>query len=257
MSVIKSKKYTPYQTRILFVVAFAVVVIFSLAWSILWLNVKPRIVSFASVQLVNLKNNLTEFNDVFQPVAYSSAPMPEKDKKTNSGVIPQTTEENIVAFDSVYYFYLWDKMIAEFGMAEADSLTIDSLVKLEMAKNIKQNPENENVTNEDFSIKKDELLFVTALKPVSHKAELFSAQDSVDFQNAKDNAFTIEFWKSPLNYQGIKTTGSLILVYGVSDFDNISVCFIEKQSFALKLKNKMYALKNDGKYYPFRELQMN
>jgi len=257
MSVIKSKKFTPYQTRILLVVAFTVVVVFSLVWSLWWLNVKPRIVSFASTQLMNLKNNLTEFNDVFQPVAYSISKMPEKEKSNTSGAIVETTETTNMAFDSVYYFYLWDKMIAEFGMAEADSLTIDSLVKLEMAKNVKQNIENEEISNDDYSIKKDELLFVTALKPTSHKAEAFSPQDSVDFQSIKDNAFTIEFWKSPLNYQGIKTIGTLILVYGVSDFENISVCFIAKQSYALKMKNKMYALKNDGKFYPFRELQMN
>ncbi len=257
MSIINSKKFKSGQTKILLFITGLMILLFSILWTLWWSNAKGKLQNIVTRSVAELKNNLSEFNDFFQPTYSEVLPMPVKAKKVSDDTM---NEKNLVEseqFDSTYYFYLWDMFINEFGMYELDSLSIDSLVKIEMEKT-KPETQPETINGaETFSLKKDELLYVTTLKPLPYKAENIKEQDSLDFSAIEDNLYTLEFWISPLNYQGIKTTGNLIIIYGISDFENIVLHFISRNNFALKIKSKMYSLKNDGQFHPFKELQFN
>ncbi len=256
MFIVRKKKYSPKLTGLLILFAVIITGFFSFLWAAWWLNSKPLIQNFVSYKLHNLAHDISRFNEHFQPEHSEVLPMPllkQPDKITENTLVSDSAS---VVFDSTYYYFLWDKYITEFGMTELDSLSIDSLVKIEMLKSKKENSSNDITDNQTYSIKKDELLYVTGLKPVL-KPDGLSSLDSLDYMNYQENVYTLEVWRSPLNYQGIKTTGNLITVYGITDFESITLYFISRNNFALKIKSRMYSLKNDGKFYPFRELQMN
>lgn len=256
MFIIRSKKYPPRLTRLLILFTLVLTGFFSVIWSTWWLNSKPLIQNLISFKLHDFAHEISKFNENFRPEYSESLPMPVLKLQTKLPENTQFSDTAITEFDSTYYYFLWDKYITEYGMTELDSLSIDSLIKIEMSKYKSENSLNPLDEDDSYSIKKDELLFVTGLKPML-KTEGLNSQDSLDYINYQDNVFTLEVWRSPLNFQGIKTTGNLITVFGITDFENITLYFISRNTFALKIKSRMYALKNDGKFYPFRELQIN
>jgi hypothetical protein len=257
MFIIKTKKYQPRQTKVMLLFALLLILFFSVIWSFWWLKSKPFIQEIVSHTLFNFAEEINHFNDFIQPDFTEVLPMPVIQKEENETTGQVSDPKETKAFDSTYYFFLWDKFVYEFGMTDLDSLTIDSLIKIEMLKTPEQNNQKTNGQEKEmFSLKKDELLFVTGMKPLL-RSETASEQDSTDFMNVQDYLFTLEFWRTPLNFQGIKTLGNLITVYGISEFDQISVLFLSRNNYALKIKTRMYSLKNDGKLYPFKDIQLN
>jgi len=222
-----------------------------------WKKVLPVIQNAVSGKIIQFTENISAFNDIFQPGYSESTPIPQMNKTSNIPIVNDTLNNTNVEFDTAYYYILWDKFINEYQMDELDSLSIDSIIKAEMKNNPANTSTEEESADANFSLKKDELLYVTALKPLPNKPELFKEQDSLDFSAIEHSVFTIEFWKSPLNYQGVKTTGNIITVFGISDFENINLLFLSKNHFALKIKNRMYALRNDGNFYNLKELIVN
>lgn len=257
MSIISSKKFKTHQTRILIILTGFVIILFSVLWTLWWVNTKDKLQNHISGYLSELKTYLSEFNDFFQPTFTEVLPMPVLQQKVSRDTLKRDNSSEIAQFDSTYYFYLWDMFVSEYGMYELDSMSLDSMIRVEMEKTKPEIQTEITSGDETFSLKKEELLYVTTLKPLQHKTENIREQDSLDFSAVEDNLYTLEFWRSPLNYQGIKTTGNLIIIYGISEFDSIVLYFISRNNFALKIKSKMYSLKNDGKFYPFKELQIN
>lgn len=226
--------------------------------SLWWKSKKSDIQNIMNHKILEFVENVSAFPDTFLPDFKEKMLMPQKQPNHNSFVSKDSSAAIYEAFDTAYYFFLWDKFTLEYGMNELDSLSLDSLIKIEMKKRpVVQNDNNEQTHDNRYSIKKDELLFVMALKPIPLKPEIFREQDSLDFALVENTLYTIEFWKSPLNFQGIKTTGNIITVYGITDFEQVSVVYIAKNTLALRLKNKLFTLKNDGVFYNFRELSYN
>lgn len=256
MSFIKSKNYNPRQTKLMILITVFTITVFSVIWSVWWIKVKPIILQSLLSGIVNEQHSIREFNDLFQPTFREILPIPTISiQKTLNDTSKQDTLSSL-PFDTTYYYYLWDLYIQEYGMDEVDSLTIDSMIKAEMIRSVMDETVISDQNSSSFSIKKEELLYVTSLKPVAHQPGNFSPQDSVEFEELKDFTYTLEFWKSPLNYEGHKTTGNIIIIYGISDFDDISIRYISRNNLALKIKSKLYSLKNDAQFYTFRETQI-
>jgi hypothetical protein len=233
-----------------------VIVVFSVIWSAWWIRIKPLILQNFLYGIVNEQRNIREFNDHFQPTTREILPIPKLQSKKPVIDTLKTDTINTSMFDTTYYYYLWDMYVQEYGMDEVDSLTIDSMIKADMIRSAMETNSNSNQDNTSFTIKKDELLYVTSLKPVAHNPLKFSEEDSLEFAELQDYTYTLEFWKSPLNYMGHKTTGNMIIVYGINEFDDITVRFLSGNNLALRIDSKLFAIKNDGLFYTFKETQI-
>jgi len=177
-------------------------------------------------------------------------------EKKEEEVFPEQMQET---FDTVYYNFLFNQMIIDYGMADIDSNTIDSLVKIEMKNRLKVESTDtaiSNIEEQTQTIKKDELIHVKSLKPVFSGGNNISYEDSLSIENKTTITYTIEFWKTPLKTQGIKSVGNLIIIYGIEDFDSTSLKIDNKQRLLFVSKNLTYLIKFDGKLYSFRELQL-
>lgn len=253
-SIIKSKKYSSKQTRILYAIVLVFTVFFLMVWLLWWSAVKPQIFKLLGEKMQVLHDNLSAFNEDFSPTYTEFAVLEDKQYPESIVIASDTTKTSEEVFDSTYYYYLWDVYIQEFGLNEMDSLSIDSMIREEMKRTTM--PETLIDDNqESFTIKKEELLFVTSVKPV-FKPDSLSGADSIANPIVSSISYTIEFWQSPLNLQGVKTTGNLILIYGVSDFHTVSLKMNAQLKPVLQIRNIVYQLKNDGRFYSFKELQI-
>lgn len=207
----------------------------------------------------DVTHQISSFEYSFDSKNKTTKKIPKKTyfkKQVEEEIIPEQKEET---FDTIYYNFLFNQMITDFGMADIDSTTIDSLVKIEMKNRLKietTETQNSNIAEQTQTIKKDELIHVKSLKPVFSGGNYISSDDSLSIDNKTAITYTIEFWKTPLKTQGIKSVGNLIIIYGIEDFDNTSLKIDNKQRLLFVSKNISYQIKPDGKLYSFRELQL-
>ena len=256
MSIIRSKKYKPHQAKLMMLITLLVIVAFSVIWSTWWIRTKPFFFQTMVSRIVYEQRNIREFNDLFQPTFREILPIPQSQTKTNIADSLNTDTQASFILDTTYYYFLWNKYIQEYGMDEVDSLTIDSMIKTEMIHSAMETNSTEDQNNTSISIKKEELIYVISLKPLAQNPERFSTQDSLEFAEKQNFTYTVEFWRSPLNYEGHKTSGNMIIIYGISEFNDISIRFISRDSMALRIESKLYAIKNNGQFYTFKESQI-
>lgn len=96
----------------------------------------------------------------------------------------------------------------------------------------------------DITVAKEELLSVKNIKVIdldaSKKQDTLVGQlagvTSTDFPNL----FFVEFWKTPLNSKGYRMTRNRVILYGLSDFSNITIYKVEDNFY---LKNDEYVYK--------------
>lgn len=246
-----------------------------LLFKILFLMVIPLSIIFIFISIYWWTNRLEQINKKFHvkfdAIAYQISSIDNNienkiNKKIKKKSYPKSEiKEEIIkedkkdSFDTTYYTFLFNQMIVDFGMAEIDSITIDSLVKIEMKNRLNienQNIDKTEISDKSQSLKKDELLKVKSLKPSYSGNNNLSEVDSLIFESKSSINYTIEFWKTPLRTQGIKSIGNLIIIYGIDDFDNTSLIIDNKLRLVFVYKNNSYIIKPDGKLYSFRELQL-
>jgi len=256
MSIIRSKKYKPRQAKLMMLITLFAIIVFSLIWSTWWIRTKPLIFETMLSRIAYEQRNIREFNDLFQPTFREIVPIPKLETSRNIADSINTVTQASFIVDTTYYYFLWNKYIQEYGMDEVDSLTIDSMIKAEMIHSAVETNSTADQNNTSISIKKEELLYVISLKPLAHHPERFSTQDSLEFAEKQNFTYTVEFWRSPLNYEGHKTSGNMIIIYGISEFNDISIRFISRDSMALRIESKLYAIKNNGQFYTFKESQI-
>ena len=81
----------------------------------------------------------------------------------------------------------------------------------------------------DITVAKEELLSVKNIKVIDLDAN--KKQDTLIGQLAGvssseyPNLFFVEFWKTPLNSKGYRMTRNRVILYGLSDFSNITIYY--------------------------------
>ena len=114
--------------------------------------------------------------------------------------------------------------------------------------------------NEDVVVKKDELLNTKAY-PVTEldaKADaskikqdsLLETVSGVKNENGY-SSFTIEYWRSPLNYKGYRMAKNKIIVYGITPETEIKLFRLEKNIY-LRMASSTYKLEYSNE---FRQLE--
>jgi hypothetical protein len=96
----------------------------------------------------------------------------------------------------------------------------------------------------DITVAKEELLSVKNIKVIDLDAN--KKQDTLIGQLAGvsssdyPNLFFVEFWKTPLNSKGYRMTRNRVILYGLSDFSNITIYKVEDNFY---LKNDEFVYK--------------
>ena len=92
----------------------------------------------------------------------------------------------------------------------------------------------ESVAGEDVVVMRDELIFVKDIEvqgiPSAGKNALnIDSLLTDDHQPAKKNhgVVRVEFWKSPINYKGYKMDGRKLVLFGIYEYDNVSLHWID------------------------------
>ena len=128
-----------------------------------------------------------------------------------------------------------------------DSLRIDSINRVKKMIQDK---------DEDFVVMKDELLFVKNIS-VSGKSNKNNKSDkkldsllteNIINESAK-NVFHVEFWKSPINYNGYKMINNRIILFGIYQYNNLKLRFINDNLY-LDYLGSFYLIKDVSDFMP-------
>jgi hypothetical protein len=96
---------------------------------------------------------------------------------------------------------------------------------------------------EDIKIAQEELLSVKNIKVIdldgNQKRDTLTGQLAGVSSTDYPNLFFVEFWKTPLNSKGYRMTRNRVILYGLSDFSNITIYKVDDN----------YYLKNDDVVY--------
>ena len=131
-----------------------------------------------------------------------------------------------------------DEFFAKFGGKMPDSLQLDSFFKSQKA--------FAKVKDDDV-VMKDQLLYSkvvqvtgTNLNEKQNGKNIDSLlTGDVNTKKSNKNIYKVEFWKSPVNYKGYKTGKDKVIIFGLFEFESVS----------LKLFNKLLYLKNGKDFY--------
>ena len=96
----------------------------------------------------------------------------------------------------------------------------------------------------DITVAKEELLSVKNIKVIdldgSKKQDTLVGQLAGVTSTDYPNLFFVEFWKTPLNSKGYRMTRNRVILYGLSDFSNITIYKVEDNFY---LKNDEFVYK--------------
>jgi hypothetical protein len=240
--------------NLVFLLIVFIVLIFSLLSIVWWSKKMPYLKREINNTIGYIAKDISEFDDYFMPKHFVNV-LVEREQ-----MYKYQDEEDTInltknkLFDTAYYYFLWEKYIAEYGFDELDSLTIDSIIKREMEiEAIDLTNSSNNMSNETQQIRKDELLHVRIITPTTYGND--SIQNVIYKQQTSNMQFKIEFWESPINFSGVKALGNVIIVYGVKEFDSIALQFDSlNNKLYLKRHNTFYQIERDGQLYPFSKL---
>ncbi|MDP4266827.1 MAG: hypothetical protein Q8880_05285 [Bacteroidota bacterium] len=124
-----------------------------------------------------------------------------------------------------------------------DTLYSDSSTYLNDFENIDRN----------VIIKKDELIVsrIIRIEGVDiqknrHNRLLDSLLTDENDDNIYSDKIIVEFWKSPLNYKGYKMTRTKLVLFGLTDYDDITIRYVRNNYFLHSGNTKYKLLFNDN-----------
>ena len=118
--------------------------------------------------------------------------------------------------------------------------------------------EVDNLLKEEagINVAKEELISIKNIKVIdldgTHKDTLtgqLAGVSSDDFPNM----FFVEFWKTPLNSKGYRMTRNRVILYGASDFSNVTIYKVD-DSFYLKSEEQVYKLSAGTEFKPMERV---
>ena len=121
----------------------------------------------------------------------------------------------------------------------------------------KSNLYSETENDEDIVIAKDEFLYAKNIKIENYKVNFNSKDNLLDSilindktKNNLSNIIKVEFWRSPINYKGYKFFNNKLVLFGIYDFENVFLEFLNN-SIYLVSKNSYYLIEKNSNFQPF------
>ena len=138
---------------------------------------------------------------------------------------------------------------------DSTTLTIEQLIAL--YKDVAIDTSNNFSENNNIVISKDELLFTRMVKVAGQnlKNNEDAKLDSIliDQRNTpkKDqNVIKVEFWRSPINYKGYKFDDVKLVVFGLLEFNNLSI-YRYRDDLFISFNKDFYFLEKNDDFKPF------
>ena len=141
-----------------------------------------------------------------------------------------------------------DEFIAAHGGNKPDSLMIDSFIRSQ---------QNKSNSIEDVVVMKDQLLKSKSIEAKGKDNSLTAKNNKLDSLLTDETSqgrftksiFTVEFWKSPVNYKGYKKIRNKIVLFGIYQSDAVALRFMNK-SLYLSYQNNYYLIENTSDFKP-------
>ncbi len=112
--------------------------------------------------------------------------------------------------------------------------------------------EKQNIEN-DIVVKKDELIFVKITDIINkNRYHLDSLLTDAPSGSSK-NSIKIEFWLSPVNYNGYKMTDNKLIIYGIQNYTE-TMLITYNNSFFLRNYNIYYPIEKTESFKPLVRL---
>ncbi len=109
------------------------------------------------------------------------------------------------------------------------------------------------IKEEDVSVAAEELLSVKNIKVINldtkEKKDTLTGQLAGVISNEYPDMFFVEFWKTPLNSKGYRMTHNRVILYGLSDFSNITIYKVD-DNFYLKDEDVVYKISSGTEFKP-------
>jgi hypothetical protein len=117
--------------------------------------------------------------------------------------------------------------------------------------------------SDNIVIRKDELLNVRTIElknldaseSMSHVDSLLEKVSEIkdDRNNNRMNSMQIEFWRSPLNYKGYKLSKYNVILYGLTDTENLKIYTLNGILY-MKNASTVYKLDYNSDFKPFERV---
>jgi hypothetical protein len=141
-----------------------------------------------------------------------------------------------------------DEFIAAHGGNKPDSLVIDSFIRSQR---------NKSNSIEDVVVMKDQMLSSRSVEAKGKDNSLAVKNNKLDSLLTDEtgqgklmkSVFTVEFWKSPVNYKGYKKIRNKIVLFGVYQSDAVALRFMNKALY-LSYQNNFYLIENTSDFKP-------
>lgn len=141
--------------------------------------------------------------------------------------------------DSIAYEQIWISLISEPGYREMDSFFLDSIVKRIYADSVMQT----HHANYEMDLQNEELLSAKYMNVGTYA----HADDSIQsLEILAPDRYYVEFWKSPVNFEGYVKTGKSIKLYSVQPGETVSFVLIDADLYMLR-SDHWYILYDTGK----------
>ncbi|MES2566497.1 MAG: hypothetical protein V4565_06510 [Bacteroidota bacterium] len=119
--------------------------------------------------------------------------------------------------------------------------------------NVNYNEIDELLKEEDINVAQEELLSVKNIKVIDldgqFKKDTLTGQLAGVTSSDYPNLFFVEFWKTPLNSKGYRMTRNRVILYGLSDFSNITIYKVD-DNFYLKNDDVVYKISSGTEFKP-------
>lgn len=106
---------------------------------------------------------------------------------------------------------------------------------------------------ETITVAQEELLSVKNIKVIdldgNTKRDTLTGQLAGVTSTEYPNMFFVEFWKTPLNSKGYRMTRNRVILYGLSDFSNITIYKVD-DNFYLKDDDVVYKISSGTEFKP-------
>jgi hypothetical protein len=119
--------------------------------------------------------------------------------------------------------------------------------------NINYNEVDALLKEDDIKVAQEELLSVKNIKVIDldtrTKRDTLTGQLAGVTSSDYPNLFFVEFWKTPLNSKGYRMTRNRVILYGLSDFSNITIYKVD-DNFYLKDDDVVYKISSGTEFKP-------